>query len=114
MRRPVSFVCKFAYSFCNRQANLPATLATSTPECFRRPSASGFCDGNPPSRIFESSVAAAFLGMGWRRFGPDARKIIHGNLRDSRRIGVSLAVRAARFPMASAALNLPAFLDSRE
>ncbi len=63
MRRPVSFVCKFAYSFCNRQANLPATLATSTPECFRRPSASGFCDGNPPSRIFESSVGA--LSWAW-------------------------------------------------
>jgi hypothetical protein len=27
---------------------------------------------------------------------------------------VSSADRAARFPMASAALNLPAFLDSRE
>ena len=85
MRKPVSFICKFANSFCNRQANLPPAFAASTPERFRLPSASVFCDGNPPPRIFESSVAAAFLGTGWRRFRPGARKIIHGNLRDSRR-----------------------------
>ncbi len=85
MRRPVSFVCNFANSLCNRQANLLATLATSTPERFRPPSASGFREENPTPRIFESSVAAAFLGTSWRRFRPDARKIIHANLRDSRR-----------------------------
>jgi len=90
MRKPVSFICKFANSFCNRQANLPPAFAASTPERFRLPSASVFCDGNPPPRIFESSVAAAFLGTGWRRFRPDARKIIHGNSRfapDERVIG---------------------------
>jgi len=85
MRKPVSFICKSANSFCNRQANLPPAFATSTPERFRRPSASGFSDGNPPPRIFESSVGAALLGTDWRRFRPDARKIIHANLRDSRR-----------------------------
>jgi hypothetical protein len=93
-----SFTAKFANSFCNRQANLPSAFATSQPERSRRASASRFPDDPPPPRIFESSGAAAFLGMGWRRFRPDALKFIHGNLHDSRRTGRSSADRAARIP----------------
>ncbi len=45
MRKPVSFIAKFANSVCNRQANLPSALATSTPKRRHRPSASGFVTG---------------------------------------------------------------------
>ena len=70
-------------------------------------------DENPPPRIFDASVAAAFLGTDWRRFRPDARKIIHGNLRDSRRTRRLILIEPPEFHTASAALNLLGFLGSR-
>ena len=73
----------------------------------------GFCEANPPPRSFESSVAAAFLGTGWRRFRPDARKNIHGNSRFAPDETSHPLIEPPEFPTASAALNLLGFLGSR-
>lgn len=113
MRKLVSFIAKFANSFCNRQANLPPAFATSTPERFHRPSALAFCDGKPPPLIFSRPSRL----LSWARIG-----VALGPMRAKSstqifaiRAGrdVSSADRAARSHTASAALNLLAFLGSR-
>jgi len=97
MRKLVSFIAKFANSFCNRQANLPPAFATSTPERFHRPSALAFCDGKPPPLIFSRPSRL----LSWARVGValgPMRAKSSTEIRDSRRTNVTSADRAARIP----------------
>ena len=105
MRKLVSFIAKFANSFCNRQANLPPG--------FHRPSASGFVR-RTRRRGFLSLLSRL---LSWARIG-----VALGPMRakSSTRIfairagrDVSSADRAARSYTASATLNSLAFLGSR-
>ena len=105
MRKLVSFIAKFANSFCNRQANLPPG--------FHGPSASGFVR-RTRRRGFLSLLSRL---LSWARIG-----VALGPMRAKSstqifaiRAGrdVSSADRAARSHTASAALNLLAFFGSR-
>jgi len=102
MRKPVSFIAKFANSFCNRQANLPPG--------FHRPSASGFVR-RTRRRGFLSLLSRL---LSWTRVGVALGPVRAKSSTEifAFRAGrdVSSADRAARFPMASAALNLLSFL----
>jgi hypothetical protein len=84
MEKTHLFIAKSNSSTSNSQANFSSTslsaVATATPARFRRSLASHFSGNHLPRRIFEASVAAAFVGSHCQRFGPDARLIIFSKL----------------------------------
>ena len=104
MRKLVSFIAKFANSFCNRQANLPPG--------FHRPSASGFVR-RTRRRGFLSLLSRL---LSWARVGValgPMRAKSSTEIRDSRRTNVTSADRAARIPYGFGRAEFAEFLSSR-